>query len=422
MDRIELSSRGDWEAAVKRAGLIAGQLAQLNAELVDLMAQVLATDAWSGDGIRSPEHWLMLTCALSPSRAADVVAVARRHGDFPVLEEKMAAGTVSVDQMAVVARHVPARFGASVAVFVENATVPQLRRVLPKYLFEDPEPEPDDGTGGRRRGPAEADHVDDRPVLRMGVQHDGRFRLQFEANALDGALMERAIREAKDALFTAGNPEATLGLGLVEVASRSLGAIQVKSRREHYKVLVHLNVDGSGWVNKKGALPRHLMDKLTCDGRVRPVWVKDASPVSVGRSQRIVPARTRALVEDRDGGCRFPACTVTGFLENHHIHHWRTGGATDIDTVVSLCPFHHDEHHRGEFTISGNPNRIDGLRFWGRGGFEIRPMIPDHIPPPSHPPPRPQVVKGWVMDASCVHFKPDPDPPDICADGIAGHR
>lgn len=52
--------------------------------------------------------------------------------------------------------------------------------------------------------------IDDGPTLSMGTQ-DGRFRLHFESlDPLDGALVETALREAKDALFTAGDATATL--------------------------------------------------------------------------------------------------------------------------------------------------------------------------------------------------------------------
>jgi hypothetical protein len=85
------------------------------------------------------------------------------------------------------------------------------------------------------------------------------------------------------------------------------------------------------------------------------VWEVDGTPVSVGREQRIVPDRTRRLVEDRDRGCVFPGCQATRFLEVHHLDHWADGGATDLDRLVCLCPLHHDAHHRGEFTITGCP-------------------------------------------------------------------
>ena len=405
MDLLEAPGIERWEVASKAAELIAGQLAQLHSELVDLMAQVLETNAWSGGGIASPEHWLMLRCALSPARAKEIVDVARRRGDFPELEARMAEGAVSLDQLAVVARHVPSTHAATVSSFVEAATVPQLRRVLPKYPF--PEKEPAPHPAGYEPLP-EVVHVDppihDEPTLTMST-YDGRFRLHFEADPLDGALVEQAIREAKDALFTAGDADATLAEGLLSVASRSLSTVESISRREHYKVLVHLDVDGHGWMNRRGTLPTHLLRKLTCDGTVRPIWIENASPVSVGRSMRIVPPRTRKLIEDRDGGCRFPGCVTTGFLENHHLVPWSEGGATDVENLASLCPRHHRELHQGHFTISGNPSTPGGLIFRDRFGTIGR-HVPQTIPPPTHPPPAEQPIRGWRLDTGSIDFEP----------------
>lgn len=397
---MELFSDGEkpaWEVASQRAGVLAGQLAQLNSDLISLMVGVLASNSWSGGGIKSPEHWLQVQTAMSPSRAADVVTVARRVGDFPELEARLARGTVSLDQLAVVARHVPTAYAAAVTEFVEAATVSQLRRILPKYVFE---PVPPEEVEELPSSP-----VDDAPRLRMGYR-DGRFELHFDANPVDGALVEQALREAKDALFAAGDTGATLGDGLLEAASRSLQHSEPSGRQERYRVLVHLDTDGNGWLNKRGALPAHLLEKLTCDGLVRSVWLRDAKPVSVGRSMRIVPSRTRRLIEDRDGGCRFPGCAVTGFVEIHHLQHWSKGGTTDIDTLVSLCPRHHREHHQGEFTMSGDPTRPEGLRFRNRFGLSIAAAVPDEIPPPEHPPPPTQPMRGWVMDTTAIDFRP----------------
>ena len=178
-----------------------------------------------------------------------------------------------------------------------------------------------------------------------------------------------SVREAKDALFTNGRTGATSADGLAEVASRSLasigsvgsaGSAGSGSRSARYRVYVHLSTDGS-WVGGRGAIPASLAAKFACDGVVQPVWEVDGTPVSVGRRQRIVPARTRRLVEDRDRGCVFPGCQARGFLEVHHLDHWADGGATDLDRLVCLCPFHHDAHHRGEFTIAGTATHPDEM-------------------------------------------------------------
>ena len=404
MGLAELTGIEQWRHAAATAGQLAGQLAQINADLVEFTAELIDSEAWAGDGIASPEHWLQVMCALSPAHSRDIVTIARRHADFPELMQQFHQGQVSADQMAVVARHVPANYSADMAGFVPQATVNQLRRVLPRYHFpEAPEPVEE---------PARPDIHRDDPKLSMWTTN-GRFRLEFEADPLDGALVEQAIREAKDALFTAGNDKVTLADALIEACSRSLKATEVTSRRDHYKVLVHLDADGNGWTNKKGALPAHLLQRLTCNGTLRPIWERDATPVSVGRAQRIVPNRTRALIEDRDRGCRYPGCPVTGFLENHHLTHWAAGGTTDINSLISLCPRHHREHHQNLYTITGNPATPAGLTFHNRWGGTITTHIPQPIPPPGHPPPHPQPTRGWELETAAVHFTPNPVPAGV---------
>jgi hypothetical protein len=229
---------------------------------------------------------------------------------------------------------------------------------------------------------------------------EGRFLLRYSAPAEIGALVEQAVREAKDALFTAGQMTATYADGLASVASWSLASVESGPRSARYRVYVHLSTDGA-WVGGRGAIPASLAAKFACDGVVQPVWEVDGTPVSVGRKQRIVPDRTRRLVEDRDRGCVFPGCVATRFLEVHHLDHWADGGGTDLDRLVCLCPAHHDAHHSGEFTMSGRPSdprRLDGLpggaarlAFTNARGWTIGPR-----PIPS---PMPAVAPAPVVDA-----------------------
>jgi hypothetical protein len=199
---------------------------------------------------------------------------------------------------------------------------------------------------------------------------DGRFFLRLDAPADLGALVEQAVKEAKDALFTAGNVKASHADGLVEVARRSLSSAGSQgSRRSHYRVYVHLSTDGA-WVGGKGGIPASLAAKYACDAVVQPVWETDGKPVSVGRAQRIVPDRTRRLVQDRDRGCVFPGCTATRFLEVHHLDPWSQGGSTDMERQVCVCPWHHDAYHRGEYKITGSPG---SLVFVNSGGLRIPP-------------------------------------------------
>lgn len=397
----------------EQAGNLAGQLAQVQADLVKLTTEVLESQEWVGEGIRSPEHWLQVYTGLSRAQATQLVRIAERSDDLPRVREMMAQGRITADQAGLIARYAPGWAEQRVINVAELTTVGQLQRVLSEYSFART-------PGGHEKPPTPPHEKSSELSLHTS---GGRFHLKFETDAAAGALLEQAVREAKDALFTAGNAKATLADGLVEVASRSLASITSVSRRDHYKVLIHLDTRGQGWLNKKGALPDELVKAYTCDATVRPVWETGGVPVSVGRSQRIVPNRTRKLVEDRDRGCRYPGCPVTGFLENHHLVPWSEGGRTDFDSLISLCPYHHDQHHKGAFTIEGSPAGPDGLVFSAEIGHRIGrhiPVIP--IQMPVRPPPeRPVGPRGEAIDAFSIHFgfPPDPEPPEQAHQGPA---
>ncbi|WP_344192228.1 HNH endonuclease signature motif containing protein [Pedococcus aerophilus] len=225
------------------------------------------------------------------------------------------------------------------------------------------------------------------------------------------------MKEAKDALFTrrrdtatdktasdaasdgrADGAEAGAGLGysqdphaglptyadaLEEMANRSLASIASTSRAAHYRVYLHLDTNGA-WATGGHAIPKRLLGRFVSDGVVQPVWETQGRPVSVGRSMRILPERSRRLVLDRDRGCRFPGCptTNTGFVEIHHLHPWADGGATDTTNQISLCTNHHDGIDRGDYQITGDPDRPDGLTVTNRYGLPIRPPRPDETAPP----------------------------------------
>ncbi|XVX21630.1 DUF222 domain-containing protein [Actinomycetota bacterium] len=226
-------------------------------------------------------------------------------------------------------------------------------------------------------------------AARLQIWHDahGRMVLHYSAPADEGALVEEALREAKEALFNAGRTTATMADALTEICVRSAGNAEPVSRRSRYRVHIHVDAE-RGWVNGRTVLPQHIVDRLTCDSTAQPLWHRDGRPVSVGREMRIVPERTRRLLLDRDRGCRFPGClrSVRAHLEVHHIDHWADGGATDLDRQLIFCDGHHDDHHRGEFEVSGDPTRPwdpTALVFTDRRGLPIRvadPQPPDALP------------------------------------------
>ena len=424
-----------------RTAEVAGRLNRVQGELVDLAAEVIEGKHWGDGGFRSPEHYFVVRAGLSPSHARDVVAIAKRRHELTAASEALREGLLSLDQTAVVAHHAPASHQQSAADFAKVATVPQLRRALSRHAFA-AAPVADAQLSGDEPSthcpalgsvapstPGLPGHEDSerracaRPDLSMHYDVDGRFQLRYSAPAPIGALVEQALKEAKDALFLAASTASDAGAdgqngfvsvieaasahhiaatdrltyadALEEMAQRSLSSVASTGRASHYRVYLHLSIDGA-WVNGGGAIPRRLLDRFVTDGVVQPVWEREGQPVSVGRSMRILPRRSRRLIEDRDRGCRFPGCTATRFVEIHHLHEWAQGGGTDVDNQVSLCPFHHDAIDRGDFTIAGDPTRPDGLEVTNRYGVRVRPPTAAELAaPPGGDPPAPRGATAY---------------------------
>ena len=362
----------------------AGALNVAHGRLVELAADLIESELWRGYGIKSVEHWLCWKAGLSPERARQITAVARRRSELPVTVATLTAGELSVDQVICVAKHAPAHNDAEVASFAKVATVTQLRSTLSRYSFAN-QTEPGTTDPAQQAQTPTAAAADAAAKGVVGMFHDGhRFGMRVDAPADDGALIEQAMKEAKDALFQTGQPQVTWMDALLEVCNRSLSAVTSTSRRAKYRIYLHLDT-GGGWLNQGPALPPSLLAKVCCDGVVQPVWETDGVPVNVGRAQRIVPDRTRRLVLDRDRTCVVPGCDATHHLEVHHLIGWARGGRTDTANLAALCPFHHDGLHRGELTITGNADDPTTVLFTNALGRVMAPTLPPTPPAAEHP-------------------------------------
>jgi hypothetical protein len=412
---------------------VCGHLNVLHEQMVALTAELLESSAWEGSDCRSAEQWLAWQTGLSPERARQIVLIARRRAELPVTFAAFAEGLLSVDQVAVVARRAPAHNDREACELAQSATVAQLRLGLSKHFVTHPYPaadpsnpsDPGDpsnpGDPGDPRDPADpaapaggASKPESSVIahrLTCGFEDDGDFFLHAVANGVDGAVIQRALAEAKDALFRAGNTDATWLDALVELSRRSLDAIGSVSRREMYKVIVHLDTDGA-WVHDGPAVPPSLLEHLICDGIIQPLWSTAGRPINMGRAQHIVPLRTRRVVEDRDRMCRHPACASSTYLQVHHIFHWIRGGRTDTDNLVCLCGRHHRAHHCGEFTIAGNADDPTGLTFRDAAGHVIAgsgsPRPPGDRCPPAPPQPYAHPT-GERLQLRWLSFLPPPD-------------
>jgi hypothetical protein len=91
----------------------------------------------------------------------------------------------------------------------------------------------------------------------------------------------------------------------------------------------------------------------------------------------------RRALDARDGGCRFPGCDNTRFVDAHHIHHWVHGGETKLDNLVLLCRRHHRAVHEEGFCVE-------------RDGDCIRFVRPNGCVVPESPAMEPLERDGWL--------------------------
>ena len=387
--------------------------------------------------------WVAWRAGMSPAMARSVVAIAERVAELPASIEAFRRGELSLDQMATIARNAPAWADVQSRDYAIVLTVTQLRHVLRKYPFptldddgrevpdadtassdtdpaDAPEDEADTDTEGEAKKSPDSGSGSERSSVEEFVSlwqdDDGSFRLSGRLDADAGMIVQAALDEARDRLFQRGDFGAGLAEALVEMAQSSLDSVADPARRSRFRVNLFINTDRSdhdarnmadatGW-NVPDAIRRYL----TCNGTVTPVFLDNGLPVSVGRTQYVVPARTRTVIEHRDHGvCRVPGCDATLGLEVHHLIHWEHGGRTDTDNLLLVCGKHHRMHHRGRLDITGNADRPDGLEFRNQHG---RIITPSGATPnlPTGPPPKPAAVyahpDGGRMDTGQIYFNP----------------
>ena len=380
------------------------------AELISLIGDALRRDTWRGPGIRSPEHWVTHTCGVSPARARRLVTMARALPRLPVTTAAFAAGRLTEDQTAVIVRYADETNEAEIAGFATLLTVPQLSRLLPAMSHArraptSDEPPAEDGdrggsggavplAGAGRGGSSDVGH---RSVT-MDYADDGGFWCSIRLPADEGALLERALIEARRQLAAAdaryvdtGDLRAGWADAVVRTAEAALSALDtVRSTArppgERTQVVVHLDADAKDplRLHLGPALPDGIAEFMSCDATVRYLLLSKGRPLAQGRRRRTVSPFLRTVIEGRDQGCRAPGCGHRRWLHVHHIVHWSRGGRTDPDNLIALCSRHHRMVHTGALVVIGDPEEPTGLQWFDERGHEV---LSTSRRPPSGPQP-----------------------------------
>ena len=375
----------------ERVGVLFDRLAELqgqrnviDAEIVDVVRELDRDDLWGMTGCRSLEQCVAWKTGSSASHARALAAVARRTEMFPRCVGGLRKGSLSLDQVAVIAERAADGSDDHYALLAESATVAQLRRALslaprPK---QDRPPEPE------------------RSITKITDDEFASWRIKLphvDAAVFDAALQShldalvaewRRDHGERDAASEQAPPFPTVADAFMRLVELGWDAdVAARPHGHRTTVVMHLEA-GSG----QGAL--HLGPSLTdaerrflsCDSVVETWFEHDGTPIGCGRDTRQISRRLRRALEHRHPTCAVPGCGSTRGLHAHHIWHWEDGGPTELWNLVLVCPYHHRSHHRGLITIRGPGHAITVSDAAGRvmeGGSVARPPTG---PPPAVPP------------------------------------
>ena len=132
-------------------------------------------------------------------------------------------------------------------------------------------------------------------------------RLTIQVRPEEAATLTAAMESASDT--------GALVDGLMTMAEET--ARGDKPHRPPAEVVVHIDADTlTGQLPDGSGVPTDVCERLLCDSGIVPVLEDEhGRTLDVGRKSRSVPAAVRRALQMRDGGCRFPGCDHTRWLE-----------------------------------------------------------------------------------------------------------
>ncbi|MEE8405882.1 MAG: DUF222 domain-containing protein [Acidimicrobiia bacterium] len=278
------------------------------AELCVLIQAADVSQTWMRDGARSLSDWVSVRLGVRHETAGQLVRVARRLSDLPVLAERFASGDLSLDQVDAISRMATADTEAGLieeALGLSNALLDRKAR--------------------RANPPSREDEREAHRVRALWIQRtlDGASgRLTAHLPHLDLEIVETAIRDRADKI----GPDPQTGLFDAYSQRMADGLVQVcattgdQTTTSPPQIVIHADLDALTTIDSgvtelgSGALiPNETARRLACDCVVETVVTDGSQIIGVGRNSRTVPGWLRRLVHHRDGGaCRFHGCGNKG--------------------------------------------------------------------------------------------------------------
>ena len=341
--------------------------------LLELIREYDECNGWEGPGLLSCAHWLNWKCGLSLGAAREKVRVAHALKVLPQISALFREGRISYSKVRAITRVATTDNEDYLLMIARHGTATHVERLVRLYRQVK-----------RNEALARANERHELRQLSWYFEDAGSLVLRGRLTPEQGARIVKALELAMDEAYEESKdvPVATSPLSqsdqpmpepiaqrradaLERVAEAYLSGTQSACNGGDWHLIhVHtdietLQADGTGaeaQLEGGNCVAAETARRIGCDaGLVRWVENHKGEPLSIGRKTRTIPPAIRRALKRRDGGCRFPGCTCTRFVDAHHIRHWADGGETNMDNLVLLCRRHHRLVHEGGFGVQAQP-------------------------------------------------------------------
>ncbi len=392
---------------------LAGQINAANYRFLKLIAEFDRRQVWAGYGIRSCAHWLNWKCGIAMTAAREKVRTARALEGLPKINAAFQKGELSFSKVRAMTRVATVENESHLLNIAEYGTA-QHMEILVKSYRKVIRADTSETELSKQELDAQERQQDNRSVM-CYQDDDGMWIINAKLPAEEGGLIAKALTELGNSIAKAQTlqtekdenthhnsaksvsaeifsldtqpekltfpqrradalvaiTEHFLALSKSE-ASRSEPKLSLSALKasERCQLVLHVRAGSLNHTKPEDALVNAHLDgrwlmpnaarRMTCDAGLLVVEEDDAGNVlNIGRRSRIIPPAMSRALAIRDGGCQFPGCCETRYVEGHHIKHWAEGGETKLDNLVTLCRHHHQELHKGRFFLSLKPVSIN---------------------------------------------------------------
>ena len=335
--------------------------------LLELIRQFDERRGWVGPGLRSCAHWLSWKCGLSMGTAREKVRVAHALPELSKISSRFREGRITYSKVRAITRVATPENEDYLLEIAEYGSTAQVEKLVRLYRRV-------------KRTEALTREIERHRQRKVTWYEDesGCLVIRARLTPEQSDLVMKALDAAGDELFAerseAEDEEATETFAARRADALERIALSYLNRTEaegtggdRYMVHVHtdldtLKADGEGAeaeLEDRCCVSAETSRRMACDSSVlRYLYDEQGEPLNIGRKTRTIPPAIRRALKQRDGGCTFPGCTCTRFLDAHHIQHWADEGQTSMDNLLLLCPYHHRLVHEGGYQVVRHEEQI----------------------------------------------------------------